>query len=214
MAAQSSAGIIIKMTKGASTAVATKPTAIVGAKITVTNTAKEGDIVVFGKTGFPALDGKTFVVATGPKATEFDIVLGGLDASAITGTLDAKAEVTVYPASDVITLCVSSIGLNPETAGDINVPTYCDPSATIPGSVASAGSLQLGGYMDVKSEDYKELLQAELDGKVRYLDIDLLDNGNIVAPFKVKSLKWDLPLEGSIAYTVEATMLSKPVHLF
>jgi len=214
MSAQGSAGIIIKMTKGASTATATKPTAIVGAKVTVTNTAKEGDIVVFGKTGFPALDGKTFVVATGPKATEFDIVLGSLDASAITGTLDANAEVTIYPASDVITLCVSSIGLNPDTAGDINVPTYCDPSATIPGQVASAGSLQLGGYIDVKSEDYKELMAAELDGKVRYLDIDLLENGNIVAPFKLKSIKWDLPLEGAIAYTAEATLLSKPRHLF
>lgn len=216
MAAKSSKGVQICLTgpvetTGSSTEVtiigfdAAKPTILEG-----TNTAVAGDLVTVMGTGVPALDGKTFVAGPNTSATEIELV--GADTTGVTLPSSFSGKAKVY--SDVTCLCLNALAINAETPGTVSVATYCDPTASIPSVVVQAGTMTIGGYVDVNAEDYPALLAAEEDGLQRLIRIELPANGFIVAPITISQLTWDLPLDGAIAFTGTATLGSKPKHLF
>jgi hypothetical protein len=80
--------------------------------------------------------------------------------------------------------------------------------------VVQAGTLTIGGYVDISSEDYPALLTATEDGLSRLIRIELPNNGYIVAPIIVSQITWELPLDGAISFTGTATLGSKPAHRF
>jgi len=114
----------------------------------------------------------------------------------------------------MICLCLSSLTFNMDEAGTISTATYCDPSASIPSAVQSAGSLSFAGFVDIKSVDYAELLLAQDDGIQRIVRIMLPGNGYLIAPINFSSIGWDLPLDGAIGYTGSGVLASKMRHLF
>jgi hypothetical protein len=217
MAASTSKGVTVCMTKTGSTGTAITVTAVSKAKpaeITATNTLSDGDVVVFptGATGFSEIDGKTWVVS-GATGAKFSLV--GSDTTGATATFAAGANTPKgYKAADMVCLCWSSLGFNPESPQTISVGTFCDPSAQIASSVTGAGTVDFGGYVDITADDYKALVAAELDGGVHDFRITLPNNGFIVFKGSISSLNVDVPLEGAVAYSGQITLSSKPRHLF
>lgn len=213
MSAKSSKGIRICITKGAATVVNLVPTAINSAKpaqVTVTNSLKDGDVVVMGQVGFPELNGKTFVVDNA-SATDFDLL--GSDTTGTTGALAASPTAAAYTNADFECLCLSSLSVNPESPGTVDVSTYC-ASASIPSATSGAGTIDFAGYVDITDTDYAELLLAVEDGKQRQLRIMLPGNGYLVAPVTFSSISWDLPLDGAVGYAGSAVLGAKFTHLF
>jgi hypothetical protein len=71
------------------------------------------------------------------------------------------------------------------------------------------------GFVDVTQPDYPELLQAEESRLTRNMVVRLPQaQGNIVFPFVVSSIIWDIPLDGAIAYSGTGTLSSNAVHNF
>jgi len=221
MTAKSSKGISICMTGDTSLAGSFTELAVTAvskaskAALTVAaNPAKGGDVVTIVGTGFPEIDGKTFVADTTSTATS--LVLVGADTTNSTGTLTtASAKAKVFDKTNDTCLCLSSLAIATDTPGTIAVGTYCDPTASIPASATQAGTLSFGGYVDVNSTDYPALLKAVEDGKQRIIRINLpQSNGFIVAPVTISSITWDLPLDGAISFSGSAVLASKAVHRF
>ncbi len=230
MSARSSKGIVISITKP--TDLVGSYTAIEKAKITSISNAnpavitfdasatgyKEGDIVSFAGTGKPELDGKSFVLGTVDSTTHTAVLLGAnlskLSNPIATTDLGAAAAAHVFAATDEITLCLSSLGISVDTPGTVSVATYCDPTASLPASVSQAGTLSMGGYIDITDPGYALLLDAEIDGKTRILKIKLPDNGFIVVPVTVSNVAFSLPIDGAVGFTANAVMGSKPRHVF
>jgi hypothetical protein len=216
MAAKSSKGVQICLSGPVENALSSEAVPITGitaAKptiLTAENTATPGDMVAISGTGIPVLDGKTFIVGPESSATEIELI--GADTTGVTVPTTVTGNANVY--SDVTCLCLNALAINAETPGTVSVATYCDPTASIPSVVVQAGTMTIGGYVDVNAEDYPALLQAEEDGLQRLIRIALPGNGFIVAPITVSQLTWDLPLDGAIAFTGTATLGSKPKHLF
>jgi hypothetical protein len=216
MSARSSKGLKICISKGGATANALTPTAVSKAKpaeITVANTVKAGDIITIptGGTGFPEIDGKTWVVGTA-SAAKFDLL--GSDTTGSTGSLAGTPTLNHYADTDMECLCLSSIGISADEPGTISVGTYCDPTSTISSAAQAAGTLSFAGYVDVTDTDYQELLKAADDGVQRYMRIMLPSNGYIVAPLTFSSITWTLPLDGAVSYEGTAVLGSKPQHRF
>ena len=213
--AKSTKGLKICITKGASAAgTDVSPTAISSAKPAVvdatTTNVNDGDIVVMSGTGMPSIDGKTWVVAN-KSAADFELL--GSDTTGETfAAVNAKA--MHFGTADMECLCLSSISISSDAPAAVSVATYCDPSASLPGASASAGTLDFAGYVDITDTDYAELLAAVDDNIQRYIRIMLPSNGYIVAPLTFSSLTWDLPLDGGVGYSGSAVLGSKPVHLF
>ena len=214
MAVTNSKGVKICITDG-SAGTSVTPTAITKAKpaeVTATNTLKDGDIVVIKGSGFSELDGKTFVVANS-SSSKFELL--GSDTTGSTGTLGATPTATAYPASGLVCLCLSSFTINSDAPGTIDVSTFCDPSASIPSGVGSAGTFDFSGYVDTTSTDYPALLKAVEDGAERYLRVVIPgNNGYIVAPVKFSSVTWDLPIDGAVGYSGSGVFSTKPAHRF
>jgi hypothetical protein len=221
MAAKSSKGITIEMTKGGATTTKLTATAATKAAPCVVSVADvtglvEGQLVKLtsSATGLSEVDGKTFVIGSiDTTANTFTLV--GSDTTASTGTFAAGTDgFEVYGTAAVVGLCLSSIGFNPESPQTISVGTYCSPSASIPGAATGAGSVDMAGYVDVTSADYKELLAAEADGKQRIVKIKLPDNGYITFPVVFSAMNWDLPLEGAVSWSASGTLGARAIHLF
>jgi hypothetical protein len=97
----------------------------------------------------------------------------------------------------------------------VSVATFCDPSATIPSSTTSAGTVTLTGFVDITDPAYGELLLAAEDAKQRVLDVVLPNaQGDIVVPVTLASIGWSLPIEGAVGFTASGTLGSKPRHIF
>lgn len=220
MAAKSSKGITICMTGDTSAAGSYKElsvTAVSKAKMAAltvaANTATGGDVVTIAGTGFPELDGKTFIADATSTATS--LVLIGGDTTNSTGTLTtASAKAKVFEKANDTCLCLSALSINTDTPGTVSVGTYCDPTASIPASATQAGTLSFAGYVDTTAVDYPALLAAAEDGKTRLIRINLPSNGYIVAPVTISSITWDLPLDGAVSFSGSAVLGSKPVHRF
>jgi len=217
MSVKSTKGLIVQMS-GTTTPASVVPTAIskaAPAVVTVASTTGmvNGQLVAISGTGFPELDGELFIVGA-LAAAEFELI--GSDTTAATATLGATPKADYYiDATDMTGLCLSSIGVNAETASPVSVATFCDPTATIPGLEGGAGTLDLGFYMDIASDGYKALLVAEADGNERLFKVEFPGNGAMVMRGIVSSVNvTDIPLEGSAALVARVTLSSKPDHRF
>jgi hypothetical protein len=220
MSAKSTKGTKICITSPTATGTALVPTAIVsvaaaaskpaGIKVTVANTATVGEVVSFKNTGFASLDDKSFIITTAT-ATDFDITNVTLG----TGTLGASPEAHIYAeATDMTCLCLSSFSVSTDQPNTISVATYCDPTASIPGSATAAGTVSFAGYVDVTAKDYPALLAAVEDGKQRVIRITLPGNGYLVAPVTFSQISWDIPLDGGIGFNGSASLGSKLHHVW
>lgn len=220
MTARSSKGITICMTGDNSASTSFTELAITGvsktakAELTVAGSAASpGDIISIAGTGFTELDGKVFVVDAASTPTK--IIVVGADTTASVGTLvPATAKVKVFEKKDETCLCLSSISLASDTPGTVSVATYCEPTATLPSSVYSAGTLTFTGYVDVASTDYPALLKAAEDSRQRYIRISLPQNGYLIFPFTLSSISYDLPIDGAVSFTGTGALGSKAVHRF
>ena len=215
MAVTNSKGVQVCITKDGASATTLTPTAISKAKpasVTVTNTLKQGDVVLMSGTGFPEIDGKTFIV-TNPSGAAFDLL--GSDTTGSTGTLGAAPKADAFDGtSDMICLCLASISINSDQPGTIDVATFCDPTASIPSGVQAAGTFDFTGYVDTTSTDYPEILKAVEAQDLRQMRITIPGHGYVVAPVKFSSLTWDLPIDGAIGFSGSGVFSSKPAHLF
>lgn len=174
-----------------------------------------GQIVTFRDTGLAELDDRFFSLKEvgNPAGT---ITLLGADTSASTGTFNpATAEMDVYDTANMVSACLNNFAFNLETPGTIAAGTYCNPSATLPSAATSPGTATLGGWIDIADPAYVELLKAVDDGEDRVFSILLpKGQGEIVAPMYFTGITWDIPLEGGMAFTANATLQAKPKHLF
>jgi hypothetical protein len=114
----------------------------------------------------------------------------------------------------MICLCLSELKFNSEKGATISVSTFCDPSASIPSASTTAGTVDIGGFVDVSTTDYAEIVAAEADGNERIFRIMLPGNGEIVFPAVIASLGWDIPLDGAMAWTAQLALGSRPRHLY
>jgi hypothetical protein len=201
---------------------------------TFLNPPKVGDVVMFGSTGFASLSNKPFAITTitgGALSLEKtpDQVAPEVDAKAVgnnviftignvtlgSGSLASGATLEHFEQSTDICLCLSQFSLTKDTPATISVGTYCDPSASIPSSSTSAGSVAFAGFVDVTQPDYPELLRAEESRTTRTMVVRLPQaQGFIVLPFVVSSIIWDIPLDGALAYSGTGTLTSNAVHNF
>ena len=220
MSAKSSKGITICMTGDTSVAGSYTELAVTAvskakmAALTVAaNPAKGGDVVTIAGTGFPELDGKSFIADTTSTATS--LVLIGADTTSSSGAITvASAKAKVFDKTNDTCLCLSALSINADTPGTVSVGTYCDPTASIPASATQAGTLSFAGYVDTTAVDYPALLAAAEDGKQRFIRINLPSNGYIVAPVTISSITWDIPLDGAVSFSGSAVLGTKPVHRF
>jgi hypothetical protein len=213
MAAKNSKGIQVCITGDVAATPAKTITAIAaGTKpnsvdVTATGTYVIGDVVKFGDVGYASLSNKSFPVTA--------LSTGGFEIGNVSlgsGGLAATPTVEHFDASDFTCLCLSSIGIQSETPATISVATFCDPTASIPGSSGAAGTLNFAGFVDVTAKDYPALVAAVEDGKERIIRISLPGNGYITAPLTISSLTWDLPLDGAIGFSGSATLAAKAKH--
>lgn len=217
MTVKATKGLTIFMSNGTTPANNTA-TAVSNAKPAVVSTAsttgmKDGQVVHMTGTGMPSIDGKDFIVANLVADTSYELL--GSDASNETAPAAAGTGAFYDDTVDLVKLCLSSIGINPESGSPVSVATFCDPTATVPGLEGGAGTLDLGFYLDKDSTGYAALLKAEADGNERIFVINFPSNGTLIARGTVGSLNFtDIPLEGSAALTAQVTLSSKPVHRF
>lgn len=214
MAAKSTKGVEIFISKGTATPTNVTYTAITKAKpavVTGTTTGlNDGDVVHVAGTGMASLDGKYFTVAN-KSATDFELAGSDTSGETVAGT---GGKIEQYSQGDLIKLCLSSLTINAEEPSVISTATYCNPSASVPSQVVSAGTINFGAYVDTASADYLQLLEAEEDGKARVMRITLPGNGYLIAPVTVSSMSWDLPIDGAISVSGTMVLGSKFRHAF
>lgn len=214
MAASSTKGVEIYISKGSTTPTTITYTAITKAKPAVVSATvtgvNDGDVVYISGTGLNQLDGKYFVVAN-KGASDFE--LAGSDTTGATAA-GTGGKIEQYTQGDLVKLCLSSLSINADSPSVISTATYCNPSASVPSQVVSAGTLDFGAYVDKASADYLQLLEAEADGKARVMRIDLPNQGYLVAPVTVSSLSWDIPIDGAISVAGTMVLGSKFQHRF
>jgi hypothetical protein len=215
--AVSTKGLVIYMSKTATTPTSLTPTGITAAKpsvITVSSTTgiANGDVAYVSNTGIKALDGKYFTVGS---LASGSITLVGSNNTGGATTIGAGAKIEVYKASDMCNLCLSSIAFSEESGQTISVGTFCDPSASIATPPTTAGTVTMSGFVDKTDPCYSELLEAVSDGAPRVISIELPQgNGHIVAPITLSSISWDLPIQGAVGFTASGALGSKPHHVF
>jgi hypothetical protein len=224
MATRNTKGLKIYLSIGAAAPTTVVPTAITKAQpaeVTVADVTgmADGQLVKMEATGFDELDGRLFVIdSVNGTANTFELL--GSDLSASTGTLGANPKATYYKDSELQALCLSTIGINAETPATVSVGTFCKPDQTVPGTVAGAGTMDLGGYVDTADAGYSLLWDAAADGKTRVLKIVFPDDGTqkggaLVAEGVINSmLLSDIPIDGAAAFSAVFTLSSKPEHRF
>jgi len=217
--AQSTAGTTICVTKSGAVGVSIVPTGASKAAPSVittasTETLENGNLIWIPEdgTGITELDGNWFIVSD--LVTDTSFALLGSDASLSTSTFLAGAPLHGYDETDMQCLCLSEITFNRDTPDTISIGTFCDPTASMPGSVVQAGTVDFGGYVDISENDYKELLKLEETQEETVWRITLPNNGYIVFPAVISQITWDIPLEGAVAYSGTAVLKSEAEHLF
>lgn len=207
-------GVEVFLQLGSATGTNLTPTAISKANpavVTVSSVAglATGDTVSFSGTGFSELDGKTFAIGeVDGTAKTFEVL--GSDTTNSTGTLGASPSAVAFDASDMVKLCLSSMEIGADSVNQIDVGTFCDPSAQIPGK-ATPGTITLAGYANKDDTGLAELIVASDDQQTRVFKIVLpgADNGYLVGKISLAGLSYGVPLEGAVTWTVSGTQASK-----
>jgi len=202
---------------------------------TFLNPPKVGDVVKFQNTGFASLSNKNFAISTitgGALSLENapDQVAPEVDAKAVgnnviftlntpvtlgDGVFSSNATLDYYDQSEDICLCFNSISITKDTPATISVGTYCDPSASIPSSTTSAGSVTFAGFVDVEDAGYKELLKAEESRLTRNMVVRFSQKqGTYTFPVVISSMIMDIPLDGALGYSGTGTLTSNAVHSY
>lgn len=213
MAAKNTKGVQICMTGAASGAPAKTATGIAaGTKansvdVTASGTYAIGEIVKFNDVGYASLNNRSFAITA--------LSTGGFEIGNVTlgsGTLSATPTFEHFEDADLTCLCLSSISIQEGQPKTISVSTFCDPSASIPGTGGDAGTLSFAGFVDTTAKDYPALVAAVEDGLERVIRITLPGNGYITAPLIISNLTWALPLDGAIGFSGSATLSTKAKH--
>lgn len=210
MPAVSTKGLMVYLSKASGTPVTITPTAISSAKPAVVTAAAitgvaKGDILAVSQTGFPELDGKTFVAGA---VTGTTVELIGSDTTGTTGTLGATPEITAYVAADQVKLCLSSLTIDPPSPSTIDTSTYCAPSSIL--GTATPGSISMGGYLDETDLGLAEVVVADTDGQPRYFQVVLPGTlGYLVGKVSFAGLSFGVPLEGAVAFSVSGSQNEK-----
>lgn len=222
MAASSSKGVTVDLVIGGATStISLQATAVTVGKPAIITVADvtglvQGDIITLaaGSTGFEEIDGQTWVVGN-INIDENTFELVGSDLTETTGTFVADGPtMEVFGSAMTVRLCFSELTFNPETPDTISVGTFCDPSAQITSPTTSAGTMDFAGYVDINDPGYIELLNAEEDGETRWLRITLPNNGYLLFPVTISQMTFQVPVEGAVAYSGNATLNSRVRHLF
>jgi predicted secreted protein len=176
--------------------------------VSVAGLAK-GDVVTFANTTFSELDGKTFAIGEIDSELSTFTVLGS-DTTNSTGVLPTTgAKASVVESVDMVKMCLSSMEIGADSVNNVDVSTYCDPSAQIPGK-ATPGTITLSGYAAKDDTGLAEVIKAAEDQQVRAFEIVLPgDNGYIVGQISLAGLSYGVPLEGAVTFTVSGTQASK-----
>jgi hypothetical protein len=216
--ATSTKGTKIHLAKSTAAAQVLAPTAISKAKpavmtLGVTTGITKGDLLACVTTGFPELDGKSFVAGA---VNAGSVELAGSDTTNSTGVLAGAPVVNHFDDADMVdlTTCLSDIAMAREAPSAIEAGTYADPTMTVPSAVVKAGTFTFKGQIDIRDAGYAEILLAENDGAQRQLRIDLPNNGYIVAPVTVAMAMQETPLSGSETFSGTMIMATKPRHLW
>lgn len=161
------------------------------------------------------LDGKLYAVdastVSGTSGGSFELM--GADASMLASPITSfpvDDAVTVIKAADMVRLCLSTMEFGADTVNNIDVGTYCDPSAQIAG-LATPGTITLGGYADADDAGLAEIMIAAEDQQPRFFQVVLpgTDNGYIIGEVTLAGFSMSVPLEGAVSWTVSGTQLKK-----
>ena len=216
MSASSSKGVKVCMTTVAAdgTLTATAITAAKPAALTGTGyTVQPGDMIHIEKTGNAKLDGKWWIVDVGATATNIPLV--GSDNTGGTTTVDPAAVIkTRTGVGSMVCLCLSNFAIQRDAPGTISVATFCDPGASLPVPTTQAGTVTIGGYVDISADDFKAIVAAEEDAKSRTFRVTLPGNGYIVFEGVVSGFTYDIPLDGALGWSATVTLTATPRHLF
>lgn len=222
MTAYSTKGTLVSVLKGSATATNLVPTAITKAAPAVVTVASAaavvaGDIIsipatgLTGSTGFPELDGKTWIAGT---VTGTTISLLGSNTVGSSGALIASPRLECYNSADVVTLDVSAITFNPDPANSVSVATFGDPSASLPSQLRGAGTVDVTGYTDISNAGFKELNAME-DGLLRRWRIKLGGSqGYVVFDGILTGLTPTVPIDGATSFSATINLTSKFRHLY
>jgi hypothetical protein len=213
MAIINTKGVNIYIGKGSVKATEVVPTAISKAAVPVVTVASaagitKGDPVRFETTGFPELDGKWLAAgAVDNTANTFEVV--GVDLTASAGALGVNPKARIHHGADMLKLCLSGLEIGADTVNTIDVGTFCDPAAQIPGR-PTPGSVTLSGYADTTDAGMAEIMVAAEDQQPRIFQIVLPGgNGYLVGEISMAGFSMGVPLEGAVSWTVNGTQLSK-----
>lgn len=208
-------GLLIQLMKDGALSTPLTATAISKASpavVTVADTAgiTKGDVVMLNGFGKPELDGKTFVVGT-VDATAKTFELAGADTSgwaADLAVIPPASSIAHYIATDLVTLCLSSIDIGAPSVNQIDISTFCG-DATMAGR-ATPGSLTLNGYADKDDAGVAELLLADEDGKERLFIITLPNgNGFYMGKIALAGFVLGFPNEGAVSFTITGSQVEK-----
>lgn len=229
MAVTSTKGLKIWLEKGGTSRTDITPTAIATGKnpeVTFDNTGGKvsvGDLVFIKGTAFVPADGYTFnntmFVLGAPSGADTIAATASATASLLganiaSGTLGSGSPLMQHvESSNLVSLCLSTMDISSGSPNTIDISTFCQPGASLPGN-PTPGSFTFAGYTDITDAGYLELLDAERDGKSRALKIDIPNQGYLVADTIIGSVAWNLPLEGSSDYSFQASQGTPLRHLF
>jgi predicted secreted protein len=207
-------GVEVYLQVGSNTATSLIPLDISKASPAVVEVASvtgiaAGDVVSFANTGFSELDGKTFAVGEVTALDNTFTVLGA-DTTTSTGVLPSVGQTaSVVKAANMVKMCLSSMEIGADSVNNVDVSTYCDTSAQIPGK-ATPGTITLAGYADKDDTGLAEVIKAAEDQQVRAFEIVLPnDNGYIVGKISLAGLSYGVPIEGAVTFTVSGSQASK-----
>lgn len=208
-------GIAIYLQTADATPLDLVPTAISStdpAVITVADATglTEGDIVLFGTTGFDELNDKFFAVGS-INTTNGTFTAIGADLTDTTGTLGASPTATIYTAADQVKLCLSAIDIAADSVNEIDVSTFCEVG-TMAGK-KTLGTLTLTGFCDPDDVAMGELQLADTDATMRFLEIVMPGTGNgyLIGRVTLSGLSYTVPIEGAVGFTMTGTQNKKLV---
>jgi hypothetical protein len=222
MAASNSKGVTIRMLRSSASGISITPTGASKADPSVIAaaalmTTANGDIASLAadSTGLKSIDGKAWPVGgIAGTGTPTSFTLLGSKAANDSGTFAAGTAITVYRPADFITLCLSQFSVNPGSTSTTSTATFCDPTSSVPSAVSEAGTVDIGGYIDITAADYQEMLAWDAASGSRLFDIVLPNNGDIIFHGTLASMNWDIPIDGALAWSATMTLDEKPRHLF